>query len=439
MAQFRKDTHQYLADGKTIFEVVMLADQYGNLVGPANPSGMAVDAFGRARVGLPYTLFDSFHRYQDNGKVNTSNTAGGTYGYNSNTSSIDCSLTTTSGAKVYRESKRVFAYQPGKSIQILTTFVMNPHKTNLRQRVGYFSSDNGFFLERSDATASNVCFVKRSKVTGSVVDIKVDQSEWNIDKLDGTGPSLLTLNLDDPQIFFVDIEWLGVGTGRMGFVINGEFIHCHSFHHANMDNAPKGAYMQTACLPMRMEIENIGTTASNSTYKQICASVISEGGIEPFGRQRTIGQDPIGSSSIALVTPGTYYPVVSIKLHPDRMDAIALPKQIGVLPLNQANYKWKIVTGATIDGAVWSNTVSDSAVQWNTNTAATMSGGIDIDSGYLTSTVQSGGSINLGDGLFRYQLERDTFANTQQTFTLAVTSGTSTCNVAGSITWQEIT
>jgi len=334
MAQFRKDTHQYLKDGKTVFEVVMLADQYGNLVGPANPSGMSVDAFGRARVGLPFTLFDSFHRYQDNGKVAVSNTAGGTYAFNSNTSSIDCTLTTASGAKVYRETKRVFTYQPGKSIQILATFVMSPHKTNLRQRIGYFSAENGFFLERSDATTSNVCFVKRTKVSGVVQDIRIDQADWNIDKLDGTGPSLLTLNLDDPQILFIDIEWLGVGTARMGFVIDGQFVHCHSIHHANLDDSPKGAYMQTACLPMRLEVENLGTTASSSTYKQICASVISEGGIEPFGRQRTIGQNPIYSNTIALATAGTYYPVVSIKLHTDRMDAVVVTKAIGLIHNN---------------------------------------------------------------------------------------------------------
>ena len=128
MAQFRKDTHQYLGDGKTIFEVVMLADQYGNLVGPANPSGAAVDAFGRARVSQPYTIFDGFNRYADNGKYNYSNTAGGTYGFTSNTASIDYTLTTTSGAYVYAETKKVFAYQPGKSLQVLTTFVLNPAK-----------------------------------------------------------------------------------------------------------------------------------------------------------------------------------------------------------------------------------------------------------------------------------------------------------------------
>ena len=191
MAQFRKDTHQFLSDGKTIFETVMLADQYGNIVGAANPSGMAVDAFGRARISTPLTLFDSFNRYADNGKFNYSNTAGGTYGFISNTSSIDMTLTTTSGASVYRETKKVFAYQPGKSLQVLITFVMNTSKTNLRQRVGYFGSNNGFFLEQNGTT---IQFVKRSSVTGSVVDTPITQSNWNIDKLDGTGPSLLTLN-----------------------------------------------------------------------------------------------------------------------------------------------------------------------------------------------------------------------------------------------------
>lgn len=435
MAQFRKDTHQYLGDGKTIFEVMMLADQYGNLVGPANPSGMSVDGFGRARSSLPFTLMDSFHRFADNGKINTANSAGGTYAWNANTASIDCSVSTTSGAYVYRESKKVFAYQPGKSLQILTTFVMNPSKTNLRQRIGYFGTDNGLFLERSD----DIYFVKRSKVTGSVVDTKVSQSNWNIDKLDGTGPSLLTLNLDNPQILWMDIEWLGVGSIRMGFVINGQFIHCHTFNHSNLSSSPKGAYMQTACLPVRMEIENTNTTSSSSTYKQICTTVISEGGYELMGKPRTVGIEPVGSDTVQCVTAGTYYPIVSLRLHANTLDGIALPKQVDVLPITAANYKWKIVQGATINGAVWANVASDSIVQYNTNTTATMTGGTDLNSGYVSSTVQGGGSVSITDGIFNYQLERNSFTNTATTFTLAVAAGTATSNVAGQVLWEELT
>lgn len=436
MAQFRKDTHQYLNQEKTIFEVVMLADQYGNLVGPANPSGAAVDAFGRARVALPFTMFDSSNRYQDSGKFATANTTGGTYSFVSNTASMDLTVNTTSGASVYRETYRVFAYQPGKSLQVINSFVMNPAKTNLRQRVGYFSANNGFFLERSGT--STVSFIKRSYVTGVSVDTPVPQSDWNIDKLDGTGPSLLTLNLDNPQILFTDIEWLGTGSVRMGFIINGSMIICHIFNHANIDNAPKGAYMQTASLPIRYEIENTGVTTQSSTLKQICSTVLSEGGYELIGKPVNIGVEPTAANQIRLTTAGTYYPIVSIRLNPSYLDAIVLPKHISILPINPGNFRYKLITGGTLTGAVWANVTTDSVVQYNTNTTATISGGNSFTSGYITSTVQAGGGISLDDGMFRYQLERNTFTSTPLTFVIVATSDTATCNVCGSMSFEEV-
>lgn len=439
MAQFRKDTHQYLNQEKTIYETVMLADQYGNIVGAANPTGTAVDAFGRARISQPLTLYDSSHRYFDNGKSFYANTSGGTYTFAANTASIDCAVNTTSGAAVYRETNRVFAYQPGKSLQILSTFVLNPSQANLRQRVGYFSTENGFYIERSSLTTSGVCFVKRSKATGSVVNTAVDQTLWNIDPLDGTGPSLLTLNLDDPQILFIDIEWLGVGSVRMGFIIDGKFIHCHTWHHANLNASVKGAYIQTACLPIRCEIENTSSTSNSSTLKIICSTVISEGGYELSGKSKTYGQEPTAASQITMANAGTYYPLVSLRLKSTNLDSIVIPKNIGIIPINSANYRWKIITGATINGAVWTSYASDSSVEYNSNTTATITGGADINSGYVTSTVQAGGTVTLGDGLFKYQLERNSFTSTPTVFTLAITSGTATSNAVGSVTWEEIT
>lgn len=433
MAQFRKDTHQYLADGKTIFETVMLADQYGNLVGAANPTGMAVDAFGRARVSQPLTLFDSSHRYRDNGRITTSNSAtGATVAHNANAGLIECTLDTASGSFVKRESSRVFSYQPGKSLLILQTYVFAAAKANLRQRYGYFNEQNGIFLQLD---GTELAFIERSYVTGSVVETKVVQADWNMDKMDGTGPSRKTLDISKAQIMFIDVEWLGLGTVRCGFVIDGQFIHCHSFHHANKIQS---TYITTACLPVRAEIENTGSTASTSTLKIVCASVMSEGGYELRGRPRTIGQSPTGSNQFAMATAGTFYPVQAIRLNPNNLDAIVIPKEISVMPVSSGFYQLKVVSGANVAGAVWANVATDSSVQYNTNASATYTGGTDLFSIYFNSTNQSAAGINLGDNLFKYQLERNSFTSTPFTFVLGITCSTASANVCASVSWEEV-
>jgi hypothetical protein len=256
-------------------EVTTVSGQAVSFTTAGTPAG---DAFGRARVSNPLTLFDSSHRYQDNGLWATATGVGSDATFDPNAGLVNLNVPTTSGAYVKRETKKVFSYQPGKSLLILTTFVMNPAKTNLRQRVGYFGSDNGLYLQLQNSTLS---FVERSYVTGAATETVVNQSSWNIDKLDGTGPSGKTLDITKAQILWMDVEWLGLGTVRLGFVIDGVFVHCHSFHHANLITA---TYITTASLPLRYEIENLGTTAGASTLKQVCSTVISEGGYELRGK-----------------------------------------------------------------------------------------------------------------------------------------------------------
>lgn len=430
MAQFNKNTHLYLDQAKTLFEVVMMADQYGNLVGPANPSGMAVDAFSRARFSQPTTLFDSFNRYQINGGFVSANAANASVSFNANTSTVSLNIANTAGSYAYRETSKVFAYQPGKSLQILNTFVMDPAQTGLTQRVGYFGANNGIFLQQANSTVS---FIKRSYVTGSVVDTPVNQADWNIDKLDGTGPSLLTLDLTKPQIFFSDIEWLGVGSVRCGFVINGQLIHCHSFHHANLSTA-NGAYMTTACLPIRYEIFNTANTANTSSLDQICSTVISEGGYELRGRPRSIANTELAD----LTTAGTFYNLMSIRLKSDRLDAIVVPKNISVFGKgNNTRIHWRIVEGGTITGGTWTSAGSDSAVEYN-NTG-TLSSGTTLVEGYIGVDAQSSQTASLDQGLFKFQLERNSFTSTPTIFTLAATGGAAGDDALGAITWEEVT
>jgi hypothetical protein len=397
-----------------------------------NPTA-ATDAFGRLRVSNPFTLFDSSHRYRDNGLWNSSTATGGTITFQASEGLIDLAVTTTSGSLVYRETTKVFSYQPGKSLLVLNTFVMAPAKTGLRQRVGYFGADNGMYIELNNSTLS---FVERSISSGSFSETRVAQANWNIDKMDGTGPSEIVLNITKAQILWMDVEWLGLGSVRMGFVIDGKFISCHVFHHANLISS---TYISTASLPLRYEIENTGTTASNSTLKQVCSSVLSEGGYELRGAQQSI-QTPIGSPR-DLTTAITYYPVASIRLKasPNRLDAIIILTALSILGItNNANYSWRIVASGTTTGGTWTSAAADSSVEYNI-TGTSFTGGRILESGFLNGSNQGSTPVDiLKEALFSFQLERNAFTSTPFELTLVAASDFNGADVYASLDWEEI-
>jgi hypothetical protein len=398
------------------------------------PAGMAGDAFGRTRVSAPLTLFDSSHRYNDNGLWSTSSGTGGTFVFNENQGLVDLNVTTTSGSEIIRETTKVCSYQPGKSLLFMSTFVMNTAKANLRQRVGYYGASNGMYLEVSGITEP--ALVERSSVSGSLAETRVAQANWNIDKLDGNGPSGFTLDLTKAQILWFDIEWLGLGTVRAGFVINGAFIHCHSFHHANLITS---TYITTASLPLRYEITNVGTTASNSTLKQVCSTVLSEGGYELRGAQSAIGT-PIASPR-DLTNVSTEYPVISIRLKSTRLDAIVILTALSIMGItNNANYNWKVIVGGTTTGGSWDTTGATSSVEYNiTGTSFAMGTGRVLASGFATGSNQGSTVIDiLKEALFAFQLERNGLTSTAIELTLACSSASAGADVLSSMDWEEI-
>jgi hypothetical protein len=388
------------------------------------------DAFGRLRVSSPLTLFDSSHRYRDNSLWNNSTASGGATVFMPNEGLINLNVTTASGSQALRETTKVFSYQPGKSLLVLNTFVMAPAQNNLRQRVGYFGTDNGIYIQLNNDTLS---FVERSLVTGIVSETVVDQSSWNVDKLDGTGPSGITLDITKAQILFMDIEWLGEGTVRIGFVIDGNFILCHNFHHANLIAS---TYITTASLPLRYEITNTGVTANASTLKQVCSTVISEGGYELRGAQQAIGT-PI-TAPISLATAGTFYPIISIKLNTNYLDAVVILTALSIMGTGTGIYNWKVFANGTTTGGTWFSAGANSSVDYNI-TGTGFSGGRTLASGFITSTTQA--SVNLDilkEALFSFQLERNSFTSTPFELTLVASASTNTELIYASMDWEEI-
>jgi hypothetical protein len=311
---------------------------------------------------------------------------------------------------------------------------MSAPKTGLTQRVGYYGDENGFYLEQEDNT---IAFVKRSLVSGSIVETPVTQNSWNGDKLDGTGPSGLTLDLTKSQILWMDLEWLGVGSVRVGFVINGQFIVCHTFNHANLITS---TYITTASLPLRYEIFNTSGTSGASTLKQICSTVLSEGGYELRGKQQSIGTPITAPRTFAVA--GTYYPIVGIRLQSTRLDAIVVASAVSILGLgNSKNYQWRIVNGnVAISGGSWLPAGGDSSVEYNI-TGTGVTGGRILASGFVNSSNQGSPSINiLKEALFANQLERNGLAGIPYEFVIemavATTSGGE--SAYASIDWEEI-
>jgi hypothetical protein len=234
----------------------------------------------------------------------------------------------------------------------------------------------------------------------------------------------------------MDVEWLGLGTVRTGFIINGAFVPCHNFNHANLVNT---TYITTASLPLRYEMTNTAATTGASTLKQVCSTVISEGGYELRGAQLTAGNAI--TTPTTLTTAGTFYPVVSLRLKTTRLDAIVILTAISILGItNNANYKWEVVASGTTTGGTWVSAGTNSAVEYNiTGTAFTVGTGRILATGFFQGSNQGSSSVDiLKEALFASQLERNPFTATAYELTLACTSATNGDQVLGSLDWEEI-
>ncbi|NDB61489.1 hypothetical protein EB001_24070 [bacterium] len=418
----------------------MSCDSVNVFTQPVSINGTNTDAFGRLRVSEPYTLFDSSNRYAADNQFDTSIVSGGSTTYLPNEATVQMTVNTTSAAEVVRQSFRCMPYQPGKSLLVLATFVMNDPKANLRQRVGYFGTQNGVYFELTGASPGTKAFVLRSYISGSVDNTsrRVEQSAWNGDKLDGTGASGLTLDLTKPQILWMDFEWLGVGNVRCGFIINGLYIVCHTYQTANVYGS--SVYITTATLPVRYEITNTGTTASSSSLKQICSSVVSEAGFEQTSIDHVARRD---TEFTNIDTTATFFPIVSIRLISTALNAVVIPNRIQFLPLTNQNYEVALLKNPTLTGATWAASVpSDANVQYDVAATAISSIGTITQTDYITSS-GSGGIANTSVPT-GYNLDLQlgsSLAGVSDIYTLAVrtVSGATKGSGVGSLSFYDLT
>ena len=401
--------------------------------------GFNGDLFGRVKVSNPYTLFDSSHRYSQDGDFDDVVLgAGSTVGLITSQSTATLGIGTTSGCSIIRETKRVFSYQPGKALQVLQTFVMNPAKPNLTQRVGYGSSENGVFLEQVTGSTgiTTVYWMMRTAKSGITTEIRIPQSQWNIDPFDGTGITGHNLDLTKAQLMFTEYEWLGVGAVRCGFAHEeGNFHLAHRFEHANVINS---VYMTTATLPCRYEILNTGNVGSASTLKQICISVQSNGGYDKL-QARDVARRSTLKTGIGATT---FVPIVSIRLTPGREDAVVLPRGIKSVADSTSGsvYELALIKNATLSNAgalVWESTTSPN-VQQNTDATA-LSGGVVVFNEFNSTANRVSGRVDI-ESLYNWDLQIGrTQSKVSDVYTVAIRALSGTLDATASIDFFDLT
>jgi len=366
-------------------------------LGPANtlPFGdnAAIDAFGRLRVSLPSTLFNSKQNNDSNSLLYSTATVGTGSWYFDNNNACTVLSVSASGDVAIKQSKKYMNYQPGKSQLIFATFVM-PNTAGIVNRVGLFDSTTttpfsasieGYYFQcESGVNSFHIANVGDEPSQSAL------QSEWNIDKFDGNGLSGITLDVTKTQILVIDYEWLGVGRVRMGFCINGIVFYCHQFLHANTVSLP---YLQDPNKPIRYEIRSTGGIGS---LKQICASVMSEGGSVDNAIPLSIDT---GFDSIGNITSNTLWPAITVRLKESYKSVDIQLKDFAAMAFSTTNTLVRVVSNGIISNSASFVDMGSGALEYSIGTASTtITGGVVLFSSFFNKS--SNTVSQLGESLY---------------------------------------
>jgi hypothetical protein len=400
----------------------------------------AVDAFGRTRMSQPFTLGDYKHIYGvDQAFINIT-ASGGTITSMNDRSSVILATSASATSRAVHQTKMYHNYMPGKSQEILSSYIFRGAQPGVIKRTGYFDDYNGIFLEQ-DQTGS-LQFVIRSATngTGSIQENRIKQEDWNVNTL-LSGEFILDTRY--AQLLYIDFQWLSVGRVRMGFVHKGIIVLCHVFDTSNEFDV---AYMQTPNLPIRCEIRN--TTTETGSMEQICSTVISEGGYAETGFVYSHSNENFRSLS-----SGSSLPVLAVRVK-NTFNVSGLPTRAFVRVQDASVYtdlktiRWTLTKlpsqSSLTTASAWISADSSSVVEYNTSATAWTDGKVML-SGYV-------GANALNANQAQPALQNASGVNTKLNFIAQNYDSTDseiyvltaknltidTTNVGGTLTWNEI-
>lgn len=394
--------------------------------------GANLDAFSRLRTSHPTGLFSAQCQYDAEPLLfETGNTASGTAPAHSSATRMVTLACTGTGIS-FIQSYEYIPYQAGKSQLIFCTGVIGAAVASTVTELGLFDANNGLFLRQaSDGTLSAV---RRTSTSGSVVDNVIPQSDWNLDKLDGTGSSGITLDVTDTQIFVIDAQFLAMGRVRFGFDIGGQIVYCHQSLHANVLQVP---YMQTLSLPVQMLLTSTGGTKNTTRFK--CCSVSSEGGFaDDLGYAFSTAEGTVTAASGARTHLISLRPLTTFNSIANRSRLRLTSVEIFVT--GKTPVFWELCVGSTFSVAQTFAAVNSTYSAFESGTGGTLTAGtLAIASGYVaaTATVKTAVSREISSR-YPISLNRAGAVRAFGTLSLLVTGIGATSETRASLNFTEV-
>jgi hypothetical protein len=344
MAQWNKNTQDFLNQERSLFEVYNIADHWGNQTDwrPQFSNN------NRLKVAPFQTVFFNTFQYGKETDVWDESVVGvgATATYNANSSNVVMQVGSAVGSKVIRQTKNVMRYIPGRAATLAFAIRLDTPQVGIRRRFGLFDENNGAYFEDDGGTYS---YVIRSNTTGIVTETRVTRDNWNGEKFDGNGYTGVTADATKQQMISINYEWYGAGLLEFAWLMKNETIPSHTFDNSNTNDF---VWCSTPFLPIRVEIENVTGVAGTHYIYQGSNSLIQEGEPEKLGILESVA-NPITGTTLALAN--TFYPVVSLRLKPDSLAAVALLRSLQTATNDNTNVYWRLIENPTLTGASWTD------------------------------------------------------------------------------------
>lgn len=339
---------------------------------------------------------------------------------------VEMTVGTTAGDQAITQTRNVMRYYPGRQNELVFTVSLAEPTAGIRRRMGIFDELDGMFFE--DVGGEYFVVIRRNTVDGPV-ETRIPRSDWNFDRLDGTGPSGISLDLTKIQMMVIEYEWYGAGQVEFKFVIDNNSFPIHRFNHGNVISE---TYMTTPFLPVRFELTNVTGEAGPAILFQGSAALRVEGTVSPLGREENVSTPLTG---VTVPTLNTFRPVLSVRLRPDRLQGVAIPKSFQAATLDNTGLFYRIVRNNTLTGALFQNAEASSFIEFDF-AATDSTGGETLQTGFISPNNQ--GNVFAFPENAILQLARNNLGTTAENFTILCATTQSNKDVFASLSWIEV-